>query len=135
MFTIEFYVHDDVLELFAPETMGSDDVAQLIRRLSELRGLHPRSFLLVRNGGPTMSTEARKAIIKWVMTVATPVECATYGGGMVQRVVVDLLRRAVDLMAPGKVVLASCKTREEAVAWIDERRRRPPPTSRAAAPQ
>jgi hypothetical protein len=127
MFTAEFHVHDDVLEVFAPELMQRDDVEEMFRRLAELRLLHARPFLLVRNGGPTMSTEARQAITRWFRAASGPIECATYGGGMVQRVVVEMLRRAVDLLTPGKMVLGSCKTRDEALAWIDERRRRPAP--------
>lgn len=123
----EFHVHNDILELLAPEVLQDDEVEEMFRRLAELRQRHPRPFLLVRNGGPTMTTATRRAIALGIKAASEPFECATYGGGMVQRVVVDMTRRAVELLTPGKLILASCKTRQEAVAWIDARRRLPPP--------
>jgi len=127
MSAAELHIHDDILELHAPELLQVEDVARIFASLEALRLRHPRPFLLVRNGGPTMSTAARKALLDAARTITVPLECATYGGGRIQRVVVDLSRRAVDLLAPGRLILASCKTREEAVAWIDARRRLPPP--------
>ena len=123
----EFHVHDDVLELLAPEVLDIGTVEEMFRRLAELRQRHARPFLLVRNGGPTMTTATRRAVTQGIKAASEPFECATYGGGMVQRVVVDMTRRAVELLTPGKLILASCKTRQEAVAWIDARRRLPPP--------
>lgn len=130
----EFQVHDDILEMFGPEVVTGEDVERMLGMLSRLRERHPRPFLLVQNGGPTLSTAARKAVVEWSRASDVPLEGATYGGGMVQRVVIDMLRRAVDLLAPGRLVLASCKTREEALAWIEQRRRTPTPDCRPVDP-
>jgi hypothetical protein len=50
---------------------------------------------------------------------------AMYGGSAIHRTIVEMIRRAVDILSPGKLVLDAYKTRDEALAWIAARRGTP----------
>lgn len=125
MSNADFHVHDDILEFGAAETFDRGDAERLFALLADLRRRHPRVFLLVRAGGPGMTTDARRTITDWFKKTTQPLEAAMYGGSAVHRTIVEMIRRAVDILSPGKLILDAYKTRDEALAWIAARRGTP----------
>lgn len=120
----EFQIHADIVELYSPETFQLADAERMFALYDAVRREHPRAFLLARAEGPGMTTDARKYILEWFKSSKELVDCTVYGAGPLQRAILDMIRRAVDFLSPGKMTLSSFKTRDEAIAWIASRRAR-----------
>lgn len=120
--TADFQIHGDIVELYCPDTFQLGDAERMFELLAEVRRDHPRAFLMARAEGPGMTTDARKYILEWFKASASPLECTVYSAGPIQRVILEMIQRAADFLSPGKMILTAFRTRDEAVAWIGERR-------------
>lgn len=132
MTSVDIEIHDDIVELCARETLELVDAVRLFDIYAGVRRDRQRAFILARADGPGITTEARKYVTEWFRNSAHPVECAVFGTGALQRAIIEMIQRAVQFLSPGKMILVSFKTRDEALAWIAARRREPAPASPGA---
>lgn len=122
-FTLE--THGDIVEI---SHRGPFDVARVKVTLAALTEVHARlgrAFLLADSGGEPVTPEARQVVTEWFKESSVRLEVASWNASLFQRATGEMLSRAINFFHPGRFVLTFVRTREEALAWIDERRTRP----------
>lgn len=121
-FTLD--THGDIVEI---SHRGPFDVARVSVTLAALAEVHARLgrvYLLADSAGEPVTREARHVVTEWFKTSGIHLDVASWNASLLQRATGEMLSRAINFIHPGRFVLKFFRTRDEALAWIDERRRR-----------
>lgn len=120
-FTLD--THGDIVEI---SHRGAFDVARVTVTLAALTEVHARLgrvYLLTDSGGDPVTREARHVVTEWFKTSGIRLEVASWNASLFQRATGEMLSRAINFLHPGRFTLKFVRTRDEALAWIDERRK------------